>query len=196
MAALIVQRPSPESDTRPANFVSAGSWIRAAACEIEQPGSDHAAAAPDLGDVRQVEIVLIVLGIAQRRGFRIDHAGLLADIGGLENRQPFGIGRHHAVFDAVVHHLDEMAGAVRPAMQIALLGRAAAPFRGPGCAGCRRGPAQAWRRSDRGASPHRLRRRSSCNSRAPGPRRRRWCRHRHSGCPLGFSSLARRMSSM
>src|SRR5262249_56218142 len=36
-----------------------------------------------------------------------------------------GGGRHHAVFDAVMHHLDEMTGAVRPAMQPALLGRAA-----------------------------------------------------------------------
>ncbi len=33
------------------------------------------------------------------------------------------------------------------------------------------------------ASPPRSRRRSSCNSRARGPRRRRWCRHRHSGWP-------------
>ena len=69
-----------------------------------------------------------MLGIAQRRGFRIDDAGRFADIRRLENRQSLGIGCHHAVFDAVMHHFDEMAGAARPAMQIALLGRAAGLF--------------------------------------------------------------------
>src|SRR5262249_7023763 len=35
--------------------------------------------------------------------------------------KPFGVGGHHAVFDAVVHHFDEMPRAARSAMQIALL---------------------------------------------------------------------------
>ena len=38
--------------------------------------------------------------------------------------QPFGVGGHDAVFDAVVHHLDEVAGARGPAVQVALLGGA------------------------------------------------------------------------
>src|SRR5262245_42074789 len=47
--------------------------------------------------------------------------GLLAEIGGLKNGQPLGIGSHHAIFDAVMYHLDEMTGAARPATQVALL---------------------------------------------------------------------------
>jgi hypothetical protein len=47
--------------------------------------------------------------------------GFLADIGGFENREPPGIGRHQPVFDSIVHHFDEVAGAIRPAMQISLL---------------------------------------------------------------------------
>src|SRR5215467_12291920 len=47
---------------------------------------------------------------------------LLADIGVPENSQSFGIGGHDAVLDAVVHHLDEVTGAVRPTMQITMLG--------------------------------------------------------------------------
>src|SRR6185312_17534979 len=66
-----------------------------------------------------------MLGIAERRGLRINHAGLLSDIRGVENREALGIGRHHAVFDTVMHHPDEMAGAGRSAMQIAPLGRSA-----------------------------------------------------------------------
>src|SRR5260370_998893 len=65
---------------------------------------------------------------ARGRGFRIGDTGVLAGVGRLENRQPRGVGRHQAVFDAVMHHLDEMAGAIRPAMQIALLGRSAGLF--------------------------------------------------------------------
>src|SRR5260370_22372358 len=34
--------------------------------QIEKPGSHHAAAAPDFGDVRQIKVVLIMFGIAQR----------------------------------------------------------------------------------------------------------------------------------
>src|SRR5882762_11125024 len=38
------------------------------------------------------------------------------------------IGLHQPVFDAVVDHLDEMAGATRPAMQVALPGARVAPL--------------------------------------------------------------------
>ena len=54
IAALIVQRPSPESETRPANFASSGSLDQRRGGQVEQPRGDHAAAPPDLGDVAQV----------------------------------------------------------------------------------------------------------------------------------------------
>jgi hypothetical protein len=39
--------------------------------EIEQPGGDNAAAAPNFGDVGEIEIILIVFGIAKWCSFRI-----------------------------------------------------------------------------------------------------------------------------
>src|SRR5262249_37304423 len=51
--------------------------------------------------------------------------GALADVGIPQDAQSLGVGGHDAVFDAVVDHLDEVAGAVRPAVQVTLLGGAA-----------------------------------------------------------------------
>ena len=50
---------------------------------------------------------------------------LLADVGVLQDAQTLGVGGHDAVFDSVVDHLDEVAGSVRTAMQVALFGGAA-----------------------------------------------------------------------
>ena len=68
---------------------------------------------------------------------------LFANVGVPQNVQPFGIRFHEAVFDAVVNHLDEMAGAGRPAIQVAFLSRATETFRAPACARYRRVPVQA-----------------------------------------------------
>ena len=88
IAAMIVQRPSPESDTRPANFDSDGSSSSADGREVQQPRGDHAAAPPHFGDVAEVEVVLVVRGVAQRRRLGIDGVRLLADIGGAQDAQP------------------------------------------------------------------------------------------------------------
>ena len=192
---MIVQRPSPESETRPANFDSDGSSSSAVAVRSSSHEAIDAAAPPHLGDVAEVEVVLVVRGIAQRRRLGVDGVRLLADVGGAQDVHALGVGGHEAVLDAVVHHLDEVPGAVRPAVQVALLGGAARPARGRACGGCRRCPARASRRADRDAARSPVRRRSSCSSRARGPRRRRWCRRRRSGCPSAASSFARRMSS-
>ena len=117
------------------------------------------------------------------------------DVGVLQDVEAFGIGLHQAVFDAVVDHLDEMAGADRARRGYSPARCADRGRRGPACAECRRCPAPAPRKSDRAGRPRPCRRRSSCNSRARGPRRRRWCRRRRNGCPCSFSALARRMSS-
>src|SRR6185437_5167617 len=77
--------------------------------EIEQPGGDHAAAPPDLRDVRDVEHEALLL----RQVFRV----LVA-----KNAEALRIGLHQPVLDAVVHHLDEMPGAGRAGMDIAALG--------------------------------------------------------------------------
>ncbi len=39
--------------------------------EVEEPGGDDAAATPDFGDVGEVEVVLVVLGVAEGRGFGV-----------------------------------------------------------------------------------------------------------------------------
>ena len=175
IAAWIVQRPSPESSTWPVNSLRSGSSASAIAVRSSSQDDDDAAAPPDLGDVGEIELVAAVF----RHRRRIDVA---------QDVEALGEGLHHPVLDAVVDHLDEMAGAGRPAIEVALLDAGIAPLRGPALRRSCRGPAPAPRRSGRDARRPPGRRRSSCNSRARGPRRRRWCRHRDSGCPSPSAS--------
>src|SRR3546814_7536142 len=58
--------------------------------------------------------------MSQGSGFRIDLAFMFANIAFMQNIEAFRVGGHDAVFDTVVHHLDEMARSVRTAMQIAV----------------------------------------------------------------------------
>src|SRR4029450_9591148 len=73
-----------------------------------------------------------MLRVAQRRCFGIDLMFLLAYVGGSQYTQSLGVGGHDAVLNAVMNHLDEVAGAVWPAMQIALLGGTACLLTSPG----------------------------------------------------------------
>src|SRR5215468_3568242 len=61
--------------------------------QIEQPRGDNAASPPYLGDIAQVQVVLIVFGIAQRCGLGVDGIHLLPDIGAAQNCQTLRIGR-------------------------------------------------------------------------------------------------------
>src|SRR5262249_45947828 len=72
--------------------------------------------------VRQIEVVLIMLGIAQWRGLGINSMFLFANIRGVQHTHPFGVGSHDAVLHSVVDHLHKMAGAVRTTVQVALFG--------------------------------------------------------------------------
>src|SRR5204862_2601436 len=72
----------------------------------------NASAPPDLGDVGQVQIVADVFGQV--------FAGCI-----LEDVEALGIGLHHSVLDAVVHHLDEVSGARGPAVDVSVFGGAA-----------------------------------------------------------------------
>ena len=116
-------------------------------------------------------------------------AGVLQDVEALGHRL------HHAVLDAVVDHLDEMAGAARPGMEVALLGAGVAALAARRSPGCRRARARAPGRSGRAAAPPPSRRRSSGSSRARAPTPRRSCRHRGSAGFFGRARAARRTSS-
>src|SRR5215510_7314630 len=60
--------------------------------------------------------------VAQRCRLGIDLMFLLADIGGLQDAQAFGVCGHDAVLDAVMDHLDKVTGAIGAAMQVTLFG--------------------------------------------------------------------------
>src|SRR5882757_8266049 len=66
-----------------------------------------------------------MLGIAKWRGFGIDFMHSLADVCVVEDSYSFGIRGHEAVFDAIVHHLNEVPCPALATVQVALLGRAA-----------------------------------------------------------------------
>ena len=48
-----------------------GRFLQRRRGQVEQPGADHAAAPPDLGDLGDVEVVLVVLGVLERRGLGV-----------------------------------------------------------------------------------------------------------------------------
>ena len=58
----------------------------------------------------------------QRSGLGVGVALMRAGTGVRQQVQPFGVGRHQAVLDAVVHHLHHVARTARPAVEEALLG--------------------------------------------------------------------------
>src|SRR5260370_5403372 len=83
---------------------------------------DDAATAREFGNVRKIEIVLIVFGTPQWSGLRVGLAMRFARVGMLENVQAFSVSGHKTILNAVVHHLDEVAGAGRAAVKITFFG--------------------------------------------------------------------------
>src|SRR2546428_2126725 len=125
-----LNRPAPLARVRnpPREFRQSRIRDQGGRREIQQPRRDHTAAPPHLRDVREIELVLVVFGVAQWRRLSIDRVFLLAHVGGTQHAQPLGVRGHEAVLDPVVHHFDEVAGAVWPAMEIPLLGGASGLF--------------------------------------------------------------------
>src|SRR5579883_3037545 len=106
------------SANRPASFtrilddagvvVERGTFGKRHCRKVEEPGGDDAPSPPGFGDIGQVELIALSLG--QSSG-----SAILQDI------ETFRIGLHQPVLDPVMDHLDEMAGADGPAMDIAAL---------------------------------------------------------------------------
>src|ERR1700730_462171 len=88
---------------------------------VQYPRSDHTAAPPDLRDSSKIEIVSIVVRIAQRGCLGINCLLPLANIGVTKHAQPLSVGGHDSVFDSIVNHLDEVAGPIGSAVQVAEL---------------------------------------------------------------------------
>ena len=101
MASSTVQRPSPESIDHPLDLVEARLGAQGPLGQLEEPAAHHRAVAPDGGDLVEVEVELGGLG---------------------HDLEPLGVGLHEAVLDAVVDHLDEVAGPGRSDVGVAALG--------------------------------------------------------------------------
>src|SRR4029453_18844493 len=60
--------------------------------EIQQPRRDDTTASPHLRDVREIEFVLVVFGVAQWRCLSVNRVLLVADVGGTQHPHPLGVG--------------------------------------------------------------------------------------------------------
>src|SRR5436309_4994860 len=76
-----------------------------------------------------------MLGVTQGRCLGVDRMLLLAHVGVAQDAEALSVGGHEAVLNAVVHHLDEVAGAIGTAVQVTLLGSAVKVL-APGRARC------------------------------------------------------------
>ncbi len=104
--------------------VERGVLLQGRGGQVEQPRGDDRSAAPQLGDLGGVDGELVELRLLQGRHFGGVLGLMYARVGMLEDVQTLGERGHDAVLDAVVHHLHEVAGPGRTAVQVAeLLGR-------------------------------------------------------------------------
>jgi hypothetical protein len=86
-----------------ADLLEAGIVLERPVQQVEQPGAHDRPVAPDARDLVQVE----------------------AELGGVQQLEALAERLHHPVLDAVVDHLDEVAGAGRADVGVAVLGREA-----------------------------------------------------------------------
>ena len=127
IAACNVQRPSPESDTRPAKPVRSGFLKRASAVKsrshepITLPRR-HTSAMSGSGNS-----YFKTPGGATARSLRPQPPQRLPMSAFLKNIYSFGNGGHHPVLYAVVDHFYKMSGAVGAAVQIAVFGGRGGP---------------------------------------------------------------------
>src|SRR5881396_1419303 len=111
----------------PSEIVESGTLEQSTSGKVQQPGTDDTATTPQFSDLRNVEIVLIVLRVTQWCRFGINVLLVFANISVTQDIQSLGIRRHDAIFNTIMHHFDEVTGTMRPTVQIALLSRPLVP---------------------------------------------------------------------
>ncbi len=99
----LVQRPAALARVHHDGFdlVEVGLRAQGPLGQLQQPTSHHRAVPPDRSDLVEVEVELLRLG---------------------HDLESLGVGLHEAVLDAVVDHLDEVAGARRADVGVTALG--------------------------------------------------------------------------
>ncbi len=180
----MVQRPSPEIR----HVARIGGKIlvlgERRGREVEQPGGHHAAAAPDLGDVGKVEVEPVLGGERFVPGVPAGCRNLPQQACIIPYSMPLWI---------ILTKCPEPFG---PGMKMTLPWARIASL--PECRRRHDLPCPRRERAEhRGqvARPPPSRRRSSGNNRARAPTRRRWCRHRGSGCRVPAARWRGAMSS-
>ena len=121
MAALIVQRPSPESETLPPNFESCAS----AASAVAVRSSNHEAITlprrHTSGNISQGKVVLIVLRIASEgRSLGIHVTLTLPRVSAFQNADTFGVSGHDSGTRCRCGSFDEVTSAARSTVQVTL----------------------------------------------------------------------------
>ena len=96
--------------------------------EVEEPGGDHRPPAPELRDRGEVELVTVVVRVAQGRGLGVGLLVVQPHVRVLEHVQALGVRLHDPVLDPVVDHLHEVPGPGRAAVEPALLFRRRVAF--------------------------------------------------------------------
>ena len=157
-------RPSPRQNPRTARCPRDAGCSARRSRQVQQPRSHHAAVAPDLGHLMQVE-----------REF-----GLV-----LHDRKALGVRLHQTVFDAVVNHLGEVPAPLGPTCSLdpvraPVFRRWAATLptlRRSSCCSPRSAPCRRWCRSPDSSTAFRrsVENAAACSC-SSNCRRRRWCR--------------------
>src|SRR6266852_5044378 len=89
--------------------------------KIQQPRTSAAATTPKLRHIGEVEIILVVLRISQRRSLGIDLLLMFANVCMMQDVQALSVGGHDAVFNTIMDHFDEVTSTIRPTVQVPLL---------------------------------------------------------------------------
>src|SRR5437016_3054703 len=87
-------------------ILESGTLEQSTGGKVQEPGADDTATPPQLSDLCNVEIVHIVLWVAQGCRFSINFLLVYANISVTQDIQSLSIRRHDTVFNTIMHHFD------------------------------------------------------------------------------------------